>query len=218
MVLCYNNGGIYDCTIRENIMKENSNNADLKSLTKDAITKALLFLMDEKDYKDISITDVCKKAGVSRNAFYRNYDAKDAILRRYLYEITDKWRKTLHTVKNLTSLKYFTSLFTQCYNFKDIIRKVIASGTGYLLVDLFFTVYADRVRNTPAPKYTQCQMAGSIHAICIHWIMNNQPETPEELAQIVCKLNRVAPNARMRLSPDTDIETLMTSGTFTYNE
>ena len=197
-------------------MKENSNNADLRSLTKDAITTALLFLLDEKDYKDISISDVCKKAGVSRNAFYRNYEAKDAILRRYLYEETDKWRKTLHTVNNLTALKYFTSLFTQCAKYTDIMRKMISSGIDYILIDLFYTAYADRTRNTPAPKYTQCQMAGGIYAICVHWIMNRQPETPEDLAQIVCKINHISPNAKMRLSSDTDIETLMTSGTFTY--
>lgn len=197
-------------------MKENSNNADLKSITKDAITTALLLLLDERDYKDISISDVCKKAGVSRNAFYRNYDAKDAILRRYLYEEMDKWRKTLHTVNNLTSLKYFTSLFTQCFKFKDIMQKMIGSGIDYILIDLFYTAYADRTRNTTTPKYTQCQMAGGIYAICVHWIMNRQPETPEELAQIVCKINRIPPNAKMRLSPDTDIETLMTSSTFTY--
>ena len=100
----------------------NSNNQDLKNITKESITQALLRLMQEKEYKDISITDVCKLAGVSRNAFYRNYPAKDAILRQYMYEFTDVWRRQLRTVKNLTAKQYFTTLFEETGKHKELIR------------------------------------------------------------------------------------------------
>ena len=37
------------------------------------IQEALLLLMEENDYEKIKITDIIKKSGVSRSAFYRNY-------------------------------------------------------------------------------------------------------------------------------------------------
>ncbi len=42
-------------------------------LAVDCLKKALLELMKEKSYKDLSISELCRKAGVSRMAFYRKY-------------------------------------------------------------------------------------------------------------------------------------------------
>ena len=44
------------------------------------IQEALLLLMEEKDYDKIKITDIIKRAGVSRSAFYRSYYWKKDIL------------------------------------------------------------------------------------------------------------------------------------------
>ena len=40
----------------------------------DSLIEALLLLMKEYQYEDISITMLCKKAGVSRMAFYGNFE------------------------------------------------------------------------------------------------------------------------------------------------
>ena len=46
----------------------------------DYIYEALIELMKQKPYGEITITDITKKAGVSRMAYYRNYQDKDDIL------------------------------------------------------------------------------------------------------------------------------------------
>ena len=46
----------------------------------DYIYEALIELMRHKPYGEITITDITKKAGVSRMAYYRNYQDKDDIL------------------------------------------------------------------------------------------------------------------------------------------
>ena len=46
----------------------------------DYIYEALVELMKQKPYGEITITDITKKAGVSRMAYYRNYQDKDDIL------------------------------------------------------------------------------------------------------------------------------------------
>ncbi|HEL2057188.1 TPA: TetR/AcrR family transcriptional regulator [Streptococcus suis] len=71
-------------------------NQEMNQLTRESIETALLFLMEKKDLKQISISELVKKAGVSRNAFYRNYKSKEEILEVY-YERTSsnlkkKWR------------------------------------------------------------------------------------------------------------------------------
>ena len=60
---------------------------------KEYILQALLDLMKEKDFKDISITEITKKAGVSRMAYYRNYYYKEDILENYMTDLLDKYEK-----------------------------------------------------------------------------------------------------------------------------
>ena len=52
----------------------------------DCIYEALVILMETKPYKEITITDITRKAGVSRMAYYRNYQDKDDILIDHLRE------------------------------------------------------------------------------------------------------------------------------------
>ena len=46
--------------------------------TKHYIALALFKLMEKMDFKDITITEIVKKAGVGRATFYRNFPDKEA--------------------------------------------------------------------------------------------------------------------------------------------
>lgn len=77
-------------------------NKEANQLTRESIETALLFLLEGKEIQQISISELVKKAGVSRNAFYRNYKSKEEILEAY-YERTsqslkEKW---LHVQQKL---------------------------------------------------------------------------------------------------------------------
>ena len=47
---------------------------------KDAIANSLMRLMNEHEYRDITITMICKDVPVSRTAFYRYFSDKDSVL------------------------------------------------------------------------------------------------------------------------------------------
>ena len=59
------------------------NNEYSRQLTREALEDALITLMDRQEYSSISVTDLAKKAGVSRAAFYRNFNSIDEILDEY---------------------------------------------------------------------------------------------------------------------------------------
>ena len=61
----------------ENLRKSNQ---ESNLLTREAIETALLQLLEKKELAKISISELVKRAGVSRAAFYRNYDSKEEIL------------------------------------------------------------------------------------------------------------------------------------------
>ena len=60
----------------------NPNNTEVNKLTKESIALAAKALLMER--KDLSVTDICKKAGVSRNAFYRNFGMLDEVIVFYI--------------------------------------------------------------------------------------------------------------------------------------
>ncbi len=61
------------------------------TLARECIYTALLQLMEDKPYDQITIQDIVDRAGVSRMAYYRNYQTKDEILERHLDEVLAKY-------------------------------------------------------------------------------------------------------------------------------
>ncbi|MDE6142426.1 MAG: TetR/AcrR family transcriptional regulator, partial [Bacilli bacterium] len=58
------------------------------------IISALFTLMKKKKYEDISITEITNKAGVSRVSFYRNFNSKEDIIKKWIEDITDHFLDT----------------------------------------------------------------------------------------------------------------------------
>lgn len=56
------------------------------------MNEALLLLLEKKDYEFITVTEVCKKAGVNRSTFYLHYESMDDLL----YETLDMINKNFH--------------------------------------------------------------------------------------------------------------------------
>lgn len=65
------------------------------------IIQALLDLMEEMEYNKISVTEICRKAGLDRRTFYRNFDSKNDVLEQYVRFLEEEHIKML---RRLTSL------------------------------------------------------------------------------------------------------------------
>ena len=49
--------------------------------TANKMTSALMALLDSKEFADISIMDICQKAGVNRSTFYAHYPHKYQLIK-----------------------------------------------------------------------------------------------------------------------------------------
>jgi len=57
-------------------------NEQMRERTEENLMNALIDLCMERPYLDLSITDICERADVSRSTFYRLYANKDALQKR----------------------------------------------------------------------------------------------------------------------------------------
>ncbi|MFR5847726.1 MAG: TetR/AcrR family transcriptional regulator, partial [Streptococcus salivarius] len=76
----------------ENLKRFNQEN---KAITRESIEISLLQLLEKKDFKKITISELVERAGVSRAAFYRNYGSKEEILKSIFESIIAKFTKSL---------------------------------------------------------------------------------------------------------------------------
>ena len=77
------------------------------------MNEALISLLDKKDFKYITIKDICLKAGVNRSTFYLHYETIDDLLNECSTYITNKFYNYLNTYisdKNITSKIDFASI------------------------------------------------------------------------------------------------------------
>lgn len=58
------------------------------------IEEALFKLMEEKNYTQITVSEVAKRADISRRTFYRFYKERDEVLRCYLGKLCQEYQRT----------------------------------------------------------------------------------------------------------------------------
>ena len=61
-------------------------NTAKRARTKGKIKAAMIELCGEKGFYDVTVWDVCDRAGLYRSTFYRYYDTKDEVLREIEHE------------------------------------------------------------------------------------------------------------------------------------
>ena len=95
----------------ENLKRSNQ---ESNAITRESLEISLLQLLDKKDLKKITISELVERAGVSRAAFYRNYESKEELL-EYLEE--NDWR--LVEKVDWNNLEKYTSERAEYIAFKD---------------------------------------------------------------------------------------------------
>ena len=75
------------------------NFTDLRILkTQERLQNALLELLEKKELKEITVKEICDKAGISRNAFYQHYSYKEDLYNQMIVRATEGIRDSLMPV------------------------------------------------------------------------------------------------------------------------
>lgn len=147
------------------------------------ITEALLLLLKKKEYKDISITEICKKAGVTRMSFYRNFENKEDILLKKVQTVTDSFLKESGiSYKRDTVSNYFVKLFTHMQQQKDLCAALNKAGLIHMIKNEFDRVFLNAYKYV-YDEYKSLFLSGGIYNVFLFWFINDCKDNPEVLAQ-----------------------------------
>ena len=152
------------------------------SYAKTELTKALLSLLEEKKLNEITISELCNKADLSRLSFYRNYDSMEEIVREHLAGITDIFLTSSSANFRTTPREEFiTLLFEHMYGIKDLVSLLIDNNLSYLLKEEFDDAFMRSVDIYNDPY--RCYVAsGAYFNLFYYWFINGCKEKPSEVS------------------------------------
>ena len=176
-------------------MAQVSNNEN-NIFTKECIYEALWELLLQYPYDSIKITQIAKKAGVSRNAIYRNFESKDDIIKKRLLDTYHDFIKLINTTKISSFEEYITLVFEHLCSKKDIATTLIKADLSMFLLESFSYVKGRYNTNTKNEYYENYRIGGALF-VYLTWILTGCKETPEQLSNIVihiCTTPAITPN------------------------
>lgn len=165
-----------------------SNGSESNRLAKECIVTALVELMKIREYDTITITDIAKKAGVSRMAYYRNYTSKDDILNKYIEEVGQSIHKMIAD-SNSSSVPYdyFYALFEQLGKYSDLAIVAYRAHLGELilaaLIKNMFVTFPP-AENNPTDHYYHYFLAGAFYNVFVEWMKGGLREDSATMARL----------------------------------
>ena len=160
-------------------------NAELKKITIESVTKALLILMEDNNYEDISVTMLCTKAGISRNAFYKNFETKENVFKKIVVDFNKNLLRKLGSPFNeKANINWYIEYFKTLQTNADFLRLLIKTNLQNLYLELVNNLLTYSKTISSETRYTRLMWNGAIQNITINWIKNGIVETPEEMAEI----------------------------------
>lgn len=165
-------------------MAQVSNN-ESNRFTKDCIYEALWELIKHQPYNSITITQIANKAGVSRNAIYRNFESKDDIIRKRLFDCYQSFTKKITFSKQeFTREEYVAMVCEHLCTQREIAEPLVQANLTEFLLESFSYVKGTYSPDTETEYYENYRIGGAIF-VYLTWILNGCKETPKQLADIV---------------------------------
>ena len=80
--------------------------------------EALLMLLEKKEYEFITVTEICKKAGVNRSTFYLHYETIDDLLVETIEMINKRFKEAFKN-QIINPNEYGSLLFDKKEDYPD---------------------------------------------------------------------------------------------------
>lgn len=168
-------------------------NQESNRLTRESLRTALIYLMGEKDFNKITITELVRKAGISRTAFYRNYNTKDDILVEMMEQFIQGLTRSFYQREYRNNVKkWYLDTFSAVKENAAYIQMLMQAdisqskvfGPGSLLEKIIPSRSVER-------HYRILALEGAFLTILINWFRDGMKESCEYMAEFCYRTLRV---------------------------
>lgn len=139
------------------------------------IREALMQLLEEKKYSQITIKEICRRADLSRQTFYQIFTSKEEVIQYHFSALFQEFAKECNSFQDITIAQIAYQFYQFFYTHREFIEVLISNNLTFLLeqqfevylkkIDLFRSINDTEIY----PDYTTAYIAGALTQILIHW-------------------------------------------------
>ena len=157
---------------------------EINKLVVESLQGALLQLIGKLPYERITVTELCRKAGVSRMAFYGNFSSKDDIFKRIVSDLqTEMLARIGSPFRQTLTLDWYVSLFDFVQEKSNILQPIFSAGYQDKYLALVNSIVLRHKDLQPNETYQRLLWSGGVVNSVVYWLVNGMTETPEQMAQ-----------------------------------
>ncbi|MBR1781724.1 MAG: TetR/AcrR family transcriptional regulator [Oscillospiraceae bacterium] len=161
-------------------------NEESNRVTRECLRTAMFKLMNQENFERITITEIAKRAGVSRLAFYRNYESKEALVADLCQHLFEQLRTSLTSERFLTDRRAWYVSFFQTIRenreYFEIYQKANLRLSDGIILEAVYPV------SSTEEHYTRAASEGAFLSVLTEWFRSGMQESPEEMAAICEKV------------------------------
>lgn len=155
--------------------------------------RALLLLLARKPMPDISVTELCQQAGVSRTYFYNHFGNFDEIILAAQEQEISRYLRELPNFQQVDLIGLMTRYFELAQREADNQLLLVKNGKIRVLMATFHQVYrrllaeSRILANSPlaAEAYYIEFFTGAVINLSVTWLERGMPESPRLMGQKV---------------------------------
>lgn len=160
--------------------------------SKKRITKALISLMEEKDYAEITVAEIAKRADRVRRTFYSHFGSKEEVLAVYIDQIIKEHIQSylkLDDYSQLTIAEIYFKLWAKHLDFVLLLKNnnllILLKGFEKYIAELdkAFAAFNCLGLSQQAAEYAPKFYAGALWSTLDKWIEKGMEESPAELGE-----------------------------------
>lgn len=166
-----------------------------KEHTRQAILKAMVTLLNQGSFNNISTSHLAKEAGISRSSFYTHYKDKyemiDSYQKEFFKEVEQIFTKqannrsqALEKMFSLLKKEELLSALLTPNGTQEIQRFIIQKIKLFIEKDLLQSQELSKIQL----DYYSIYFAHAIFGICQNWIVKGKQESPVEMSEFLLSL------------------------------
>ena len=169
--------------IRKNVSPY-SNDARNKYVT-DNITNTLIDFLKERPISEISISEICQNACVGRTSFYRNYETKEDVIKKYIRTLTTKWQEEYNASGCDSNSLLYGSLFKHLKDHSDFFLLLKKRELFHLYLEVFIDIFGAKPDDNNMVAYTKNFITYGTFGWIEEWIARGMVESADTMTAML---------------------------------
>lgn len=162
-----------------------------KNTVKDYMAEALINIMSEKDFTDITVTDLTNKANVGRASFYRNYKSTSDVLDYALNKMITQNKDVLFSIifSDNTDADYIQPLIDKLGSSQSI--NALSGKNARIVYEKINKRYNEFVNSqnlSTTQKYIPFIKSKIFYETIKKWVVDGCVESSKSIANIITNM------------------------------